>query len=228
MALTAPHIIIYSHGFGVRKEDRGLFTAVAKAIPDAKSLMFDYNPIHESSNTLTAIPLDEQARKLRKVINAARVEYPGAVIDMVCHSQGCVVAGLVKPRGIRKVIMLTPPTDMRESTVVEHLGRPQGIDIDVTARTRLPRSDGSTTVIHPEYWQSLAGIQPIKLYNMLARVTALRIISAKQDEVLGAVKFEGLGPGVSVVSLAGDHNFTDEESRKSMLYILQKELALTQ
>lgn len=226
MTLITPHIIIFSHGFGVRKEDRGLFTAIARSLPDVKSVLFDYNPINEASNTLTAKPLDEQARKLRKVINSTRAEYPGAIIDLVCHSQGCVVAGLLKPRGIRKVIMLTPPEDISEATVVEQLGARTGTVIDVAARTRLPRADGSTTVIHPEYWQSLAGIDPVKLYNKLARVTALRIMSARQDEVLGKVGFAGLDPGVSHITLDGNHNFDDEESRKRLLYILQKELAL--
>ena len=44
------HIVIFSHGFGVRKEDRGLFTAIYRAIPDIKGVMFDYNPINEKSN----------------------------------------------------------------------------------------------------------------------------------------------------------------------------------
>lgn len=224
MTSSTPHVIVYSHGFGVRKTDRGLFTAIAKALPDAQSIMFDYNPINEESNTLTVKPLNEQALKLRKVINTARTEYPDAIIDLVCHSQGCVVAGLVKPRGIRKVIMLTPPTDISEATTVERLGTRKGIDIDVTVRARLPRSDGSTTIIHPEYWQSLAGIDPIKLYNRLARFTALRIINARQDDVLGEVSFEGIDPAISLVTLDGNHNFDDEEDRTRILYILQKEL----
>lgn len=218
-------VVIYSHGFGVRKTDRGLFSAIAGNLPDARHVMFDYNPVHEESNTLTVKPLHEQALKLRKVINTARAEYPGAVIDLVCHSQGCVVAGLVKPRGIRKVIMITPPDDISEATVVGQLGTRAGVAIDITARTRLPRSDGSTTVIHPEYWKSLAGIDPVKLYNKLAQFTQLRIINAKQDEVLGKVNFETLNQAISVVALDGNHNFDEEESRKRLLYILQKELA---
>jgi len=223
---TTPHIIIYSHDFAVRKEDRGLFTAIAKALPDAKSIMFDYNPINDKSNTLTAKPLDEQALKLRKVINTARAEYPGATIDLVCHSQGCVVAGILKPRGIRKIILLTPPDDISEATLTKQLGARMETAIDVTVRTRLARTDGSTTVIHPEYWQSLAGIEPVKRYNRLARFTALRIINARQDEVLGKVDFEGLDPGISTITLEGNHDFADEESRRRMLYIVQKELAL--
>jgi esterase/lipase superfamily enzyme len=227
MTPNQTHVVIFSHGFGVRKEDRGLFTAIANALPDAKSILFDYNPINESSNTLTAKPLNEQALKLRKVINTARLEYPGSIIDLVCHSQGCVVAGMVKPRGIRKVIMLTPQEDVSEEVFAKQLSARMEEPLDVKVRTKLSRSDGSTTVIHPEYWQSLAGINPVKLYNLLARVTALRIINAKQDEVLGPVTFEGLDPSVSMITLNGGHNFDDEESRKRMIYILQKELVLS-
>lgn len=225
MTPTPSRIVIFSHGFGVRKTDRGLFTAIAAALPHERSVMFDYNPINEASNTLTVKPLQEQALKLRKVINNTRAEYPDAIIDLVCHSQGCVVAALLKPRGIRKVVMLTPPDDSSEAAVVEQLGTRRGIDIDVSVRTRLARADGSTTVIHPEYWQSLTGIEPVKLYNRLARVTKLCIINAKQDEVLGSMSFEGIDPAISLVSLDGNHNFDDEESRKRLLYILQKELA---
>lgn len=227
MTHTTQHFIIFSHGFGVRKEDRGLFTAISKALPDAESVLFDYNPIHERSNTLTATPLHEQAQKLRKVINSVRADFPEATIDLVCHSQGCVVVGMVKPRGIRKTIMLTPPTDMSEARVVKQLSARMETPLDVTVRTRLLRSDGSTTVIHPEYWQSLGGIKPIKLYNLLARVTTLRIINAKQDEVLGDVSFEGIDPNISLVNLDGGHNFDDEDSRNRVIYILQKELALS-
>ena len=223
---TPPHIVIFSHGFGVRKTDRGLFTAIADALPHAESVMFDYNPVHEQSNTITVKTLHKQALKLRNVINTTRNEHPDAILDLVCHSQGCVVAGILKPRGIRKVIMITPPDDTSEAAVIEQLGGRKGVPIDVTVRTRLARSDGSTTVIHPEYWQSLAGIDAVKLYNRLARFTKLRIINARQDEVLGEVKFEGIDPAISLITLDGNHNFNDEETRNRLLYILLKELTL--
>jgi hypothetical protein len=224
MTSDTAHIVIFSHGFGVRKEDRGLFTAISKALTDVESVLFDYNPINEKANTLTAKRLDEQARKLRNVINTARAEHPRAVIDLVCHSQGCVVAALLKPRGMRKIIMLTPPVDVSEMTVAGQLGKRRETAIDVTVRTRLLGSDGSITVIHPEYWQSLAGVEPVKLYNRLARFTTLRIINAKQDDVLDTISFEGIDPSISMVTLEGNHNFEGEEPRKRLLYILQKEL----
>lgn len=224
MPPTPTHVVIYSHGFGVRKTDRGLFTAIADALPDAQHVMFDYNPIHEESNTLTVKPIDQQVLKLRRVINTARAEYPGATIDLVCHSQGSVVAAILKPRDIRKIIMLTPPDDMDAETFAKQLGARTGTVINLGERTRLARTDGSTTVIHPEYWQSLAGINPVKLYNRLARFTALRIINAKQDDILGKAVFDGIDPTVSMVALSGNHNFDIPEDRARLLYILKKEL----
>jgi hypothetical protein len=226
MNSTNPHIIIFSHGFGVRKDAKGLFTAIARAVPDAENILFHYNPINDKSNTLTAKTLPEQVQKLRKVINTARAEYPGAVIDLVCHAQGCVVAGILKPRGIRKVIMLTPPDKMSQATLIEQLESRAEITIDPNVKTRVPLSDGGTIVVHPEYWQSLDGVEPVKLYNRLAKFTALRIINARNDDVLGPVSFEGIDPNISFVTLDGDHNFEEEESRARILHILQKELAL--
>jgi len=226
MQSSPNHIVIFSHGFGVTKTDRGLFTAIDRTLPDTMGVMFDYNPINEKSNTITAKQLPEQALKLRKVINNLRAEYPNAVLDLVCHSQGCVVAGILKPRDIRKIIMIAPPEDVSEATLIEQFGTRKGIEIDVSVRTRLARSDGSTTVIHPEYWQSLAGIEPVSLYNRLARFTQLRIINARQDQVLGAVSFKELDPTISAVTLDGNHDFDDEEARNRLLYILKKELAL--
>ena len=226
MNSTSPHIIIFSHGFGVRKDDRGLFTAIARALPDAESILFHYNPINDKSNTLTAKSLPEQVQKLRKVINTARAEYPGAIIDLVCHSEGCVVPAVLKPRHIRKIIMLTPPDDISRATLLSRLSAESEAPIDTTVRTRLLQTDGSTIVMHPEYWQGLDGVEPVKLYNRLAKFTALRIINARNDEVLGLVSFEGIDPNISSVTLDGNHNFEEEESRARLLYILQKELTL--
>jgi hypothetical protein len=80
------HIVIFSHGFGVRKEDRGLFTAVYRALPNTDAVMFDYNPIHEKSNTLTAKPLHEQAQKLRKVINDTSCTREATGYTQSCHA----------------------------------------------------------------------------------------------------------------------------------------------
>ena len=220
------HVIIYAHDFGVRKTDRGLFPAIAQTAPDAESVMFDFYPVHEVSKTLTAKPLDEQALKLRKVINTARAEYPGAVLDLVCHGQGCVVGALVKTRGLRKVVLLAPPAVLSSDALITQLGDRLESPVDTAVRTRISDTNGSTTVIQPDFWQSLENLEPVRLYSRLARVTTLRIINARSDEMYGSQDLSGIEPGISMITLDGNHNFDSPADRDRLLYIMKKELAV--
>ncbi len=61
-------IIIYSHGFGVQKDDRGLFTDIAKDLPGFEHFMFDYNEFDAEINTMSVTPLDKQAEILKEKI----------------------------------------------------------------------------------------------------------------------------------------------------------------
>lgn len=55
-------VVVYSHGFGVRKDDRGLFTDIAAALPEAESVMFDYGSWDEEhkEHTLSSYLFSEQ------------------------------------------------------------------------------------------------------------------------------------------------------------------------
>jgi hypothetical protein len=62
------HIIIYSHGFGTRKDDRGLLTDIAKALPLAESILFDYFEVDEIKKEMHICTIGEQVEKLKKII----------------------------------------------------------------------------------------------------------------------------------------------------------------
>ncbi len=206
-------VIIYSHGFGVKKDDRGLFTDIAHFLPDAEHIMFDYNEIDEVQNTLIACPLDTQAKLLTKQIAEARHKYPDADISIIAHSQGCVAVALANPSGIKECIFLAPPAQflglekreiyaMRPSTVTDDDGT-----------LRMPRRDGSTTIIRQDYWDSREGIVPIALYNKLAQHTSLTIITATDDEVLTNTDFSNLSHSVDLIKQKTDHDFTGDDAR---------------
>lgn len=204
-------IVLYSHGFGVKKDDRGLFTDIASSLDGFQHVMFDYNQINEQNNTLTVTPLHEQAEILKSQYDTLRNKYPEAIIDLVCHSQGCVVAGLAELGGVRKTILLAPPTRFlgseaklkqmseRESTVIEN-----GV-------VSYPRRDGSTTIIKQDYWQSRDKISdPIALYNHLSQETEVTVIEALSDEVLGESDYSALSDKVLHVQQEANHDFTNE------------------
>lgn len=199
--------IIYSHGFGVMKDDRGLFTDIEDMLPDFHHVMFDYNTIDEMHNTLTATPLDKQAAMLHEKIASTRSQFPSRRISIIAHSQGCVVAAMAAPHDIDNVIFLAPPTQflgIKRSKLAE---RP-GTVIEPDGTIYYPRRDGSTTIIREDYWKSRDGIDPIALYNTLATTTHLTIITATHDEVLSATDFSGLVDKIKIIELPADHDFT--------------------
>lgn len=200
-------IIIYSHGFGVRKDDRGLFTDIAASLPDAEHIMFDYNLADDAANTLAVAPLTEQAEMLRHKVAEAQTANPNAIIDLVCHSQGCIVAAIANMPGIRKTIFTAPPPNADVEEKIKRWRVRYGTQFTTEGTSYLERKDGSTTIVPPEYWTSLHNLDVQHLYNTLAANTKLVVITATNDEVLGEVVFDTLVPNIKIIEMATGHNF---------------------
>lgn len=200
------HIVLYSHGFGVRKNNRGLFTDIAKSLSDYEHIMFDYNQFDDVTNTLNARPLDQQVKILLKHLKLLGKDVS---IDLVAHSQGCVVAALASPSNIRAAILLAPPAEslgLKKKDV--YLMRP-GTKTGDDGRLYMPRRDGTTTIIGDDYFKSNEGIKPIELYNRFAGSTNLTIITATKDEVLSNASFTDLSKSIELIELETNHDFTD-------------------
>ncbi len=205
---TPNHVIIYSHGFGVQKDDRKLFTDIAKHIPHTMHHMFDYNNINKTTLEVTAAPLTSQAQMLNQQIKDIKAKYPHATIDIVAHSQGCVAVAIAMPRDISQIVFLAPPAQLpTKDRKLQLLALPtttEGSDGSI----RYPRRDGTTTIIGNDYWNSCEGINPPQLYNQLSDLTDLTIIKAHDDEVLGDISFGQLSPNIRYLEVHADHNFT--------------------
>lgn len=212
---SSKHIVIFSHGFGVRKDDRGLLTDIAESLPEVEAVLFDYFEVDEDKKTLTIRPLSVQAKMLNEVINDARASNPEATIDLICHSQGTMVAALANPDGIRKTILLAPTFDMG----IERSIKRYGSCVNLNGTSELPPVDGFVRIVPAEYWSERKNLKPFKEYNALAEKTELVVIEANQDQLLAKVDLKDLKPGVKIVSLDGDHNFTgvDREPLKTKL-----------
>jgi hypothetical protein len=218
------HIVIFSHGFEVRRDDRGLFPDIIAGLSDATPIMFDYGTFDPAANTLAIPALNQQAAKLKEVIAEAKRAHPGATIDLICHSQGCVVAALCKPSGIRKIIFTAPPAKLNVRDMTSIFAGRAGSHIDFRGDSRLSRADFSTTIVPKEYWASIEQLHPIALYNELAKATELTIINASQDEVIGKGNFSGLAPNITVTSLHTGHNFTGS-ARQELTRLTAERLA---
>ncbi|MBI2798082.1 hypothetical protein HYX70_02140 [Candidatus Saccharibacteria bacterium] len=201
------HIILYSHGFGVRKDDRGQFTDIASALPDCEHVMFEYNDFDEDSNTMTTTPIDVQAEMLKGKFNELANNNPDANIDLIYHSQGCVAAAL---SGIpaRKTVFITPPQVVSSNRAKKWKDR-QGATVESDGSIIAPRRDGTKTKITPEFISSVRGLGLEKLYNDLSNKTTLYVFIANNDDVLGKTEFDNLKADIR--HLPGDHNFSGDD-----------------
>lgn len=201
------YIVIYSHGFGVRKDDRGLLTGIAQALPEVASVLFDYFDVDEANKTLTTCPPSVQVEKLNRVIREAKESHPEAIIDLIAHSQGTVIAALAQPEGIRKTLFLAPVFDMSIERTLKRYGSRPDAEIHLEGISKLPALDGLTRIVPAAYWEERRTLQPFKEYNVFAEKTELAIIEAGQDEILQKVDLGALSPKVKVTTIDGNHNF---------------------
>lgn len=209
-------MIVFSHGFGVDKYSRGLFSDIANIFGEQNTLLFDYNKVNTANKTITLANLNDQASKLTGVLN--NIDEP---INLICHSQGCLVAALAKPVGLQSILFLAPASTTNSDAFKKLFGKRLSKGKNGNP-DRLKRKDGTTTLIDQSYWDSLDAVGDIeKLYADLASKTFLTIITAEADEIVGK-SFPKLKNKAEIHTLLGaDHNFTGD-SRDKLLMIFKK------
>ncbi len=204
------HIVIFSHGFGVAKDSRGMFSGIVSMLGDnVECVLFDYNIIDEISNTITIRPFGEQKNILEKIIAETKNKNPDAIIDIIAHSQGCVITGLVNPVGIHKIIFLAPPFDLKMQKLIKLFKERQGTEINFDGISKLARNDGTVSIVPKEFWQETKNLNPIDIYNNLALSNNVSVVNANQDEVLDIDNYVAI-KNVDTINIDGDHNFSGE------------------
>lgn len=205
------HIVVFSHGFGVDKTSHGLFTDIADALAPhgVESVMFDYNDFDPGTKETSVKPFSEQAEVLGSVIGRTARENPGATIDIVAQSQGAVMVALCDVSGVRRVVCMSPffHTDIHK--VMERYKRFPESEIDVKGVSRRVRSDGTVTVIPPEYWSERFATDVYDLYNRLALATDLTIIRAGEDTIMEGPDLLKIF-NAKIINVHGDHDFSAE------------------
>lgn len=214
------HIIIYSHGFGVRKDDNGLLDNIAESLSEVESILFDYYEVDEKEMKMYICPFSSQVKKLNSIINEVIAENSGAVIDLICHSQGTIIPALARSEGIRKTILLAPVFDMNlERSIARYRSNPDAV-INLDGVSEFPSSSGLTRIIPKEYWQERLAINSFKEYNKLSEKTELIIIEANQDQLLPKVDLHELDSRIKLISLDGDHGFSGP-ARSALIRVIR-------
>jgi hypothetical protein len=220
--MSSNHFIIFSHGFGVKKDSRGLFPEIAHTLNEFEPIFFDYNIVNEEKGELRIQEFSKQVQILENIINKIKAEYPNAVIDIISHSQGAVIVGLLKPFGIRKTVLIAPPYSSKIDKMLKNFTSRAGTIIDFENDSKLMRSDGSISIVPKEYWIERSEVGDLcQIYNDLGKTTELSIIRALDDEVLDVDVVQKVQTA-KTINLNGDHNFSGE-SRVLLLNELQRQ-----
>ena len=176
------HIIIFSHGFGVAKDDRGLFAGsegISEMLQEhgIETFLFDYNEVNEEKNTITLTLLSIQEQILKKNILEIQQKNPDAIIDIIAHSQGCLIPAMVKPKNIRKIIFLAPTLDVNNQRMINLFISNPNTHINTEGISILGHRDGTITFVPSLYWGEGEKTLPIPLYNTVGISSRLAAMS---------------------------------------------------
>ena len=208
--------LLFSHGFGVKKDSRGMFTEIAENFPNYTPVMFDYNFINEETNEVTVEPYSKQSELLSAELNSIYKSDTDAEITLICHSQGCIIPCLIQDIKIEIAILLAPP-----KILGSNMSRNKNAVKTEHGEFRIPRKDGTTTIVTKEFVQELDKTFPLEMYSNLSKSTNSFAVIAKQDEIIKDTDLSALADQIKIYEIDGDHNFTGK-NRKGLIETLSE------
>lgn len=211
-------VVITSHGFGVGHDSAGFFAELATIITDARFILFNYNETLPNGDVIVP-SLYDQAKLLEMAVDQTDSEY----ITIVAHSQGCIVASLAKlSNKVKHVILLAPPIQVSSKDIETKLKKQLGEHTSLEKGISLSRTSSGTMYFTKGYIESINEVQPLTLYETLARYIPTVVVRATQDELLGYIDFQQAA--LEIINLEADHNFTTSEVRRNLKTIIEKKL----
>lgn len=203
------HSVLFVHGFGVMRDARGMFTDIVSSLPEEyECTLVDLNT--KIGNTIFLSPFSKQVDILKGVRRSSAQE----TIDLVCHSQGCLVAALANLPNVRKAIFLAPALENNDKKMIEYFSRNPETKIDVEGTSTLARRDGTFTSVPSEYWKEIGSLDLNEVYNSFIKTHNTYVIKASQDEVVtknnSKISFDPL----QIMEIEADHDFTNNSREK--------------
>ena len=204
----APHMVVFSHGFGVDRTSRGMFTDIVKALPnDYGYVLFDYYEIKDKAVRISTF--EDQQRTLLTIIARLSERKDVKDISLVAHSMGCIVAALAQPPELKQVIMLAPPLSVGERTR-HYFTTKEGAKRHGDIWT-IPRRDGTTSSIPAALFDEIEQIEAAEILLDYATVQPYELLIPTDDEVLGDTDYNDLALDENITALTideADHNFS--------------------
>jgi len=209
-------IIVFSHGFGVDRFSRGMFSDIADSMPDEWGYMlFDYNKIEGSDVYLRSY--SEQVAMLNSVIGFAASLTKE--VYLIGHSMGSVTASLAYNETPKKVVFLAPPLrhggSARQKWAAYNGARYEnGILV-------VPRRDGTTSHIPDAFFDEAHEVHAMEAMADYSKIREFTIIQALEEEIIpNTADYDKLvSDRINLVKIHGNHNF-DPPHRSNLIHTI--------
>ena len=217
-------VIIFSHGMGLRKDNRGMFDDISQALKDSgiEMVTFDYCDFNSETSELSVLPFSANAKKLQAQIDLVLTRKPDANIIIIGQSQGCIIPALCDLSHISQIIAISPFFHTNIQETISRYKSNFKSEVNLTAITKRIRSDGTTTIIPPEYWKERFETDVVKLFNETALKTRLTLICPIQDEIMKYTELK-LIKYARIINADGNHDFSGQY-RSILINIIHKEI----
>ncbi len=217
--------IIFIHGFGVKKGFAHMFANISRPLEEneVESVVFDLNKLDDDGN-IHVNPFSKQIEIIKEVFDKVTEDNSeGDIIDLVCHSQGCLVAAMADLPGIRKTIFLAPATENDNQKSLKYFSQNPKTIINPEGESRIAKRNGKSIVIPKEFFEEKAKVSVEEIYKEYTRKNNCVIFKANQDQVVSNENLKNLFEGSKVVELDGNHSF-DGEARFEIVDSISREL----
>lgn len=216
----APTMVVFSHGFGVRRDSRGMFTDIVAALPaHVGYVLFDYD--RPADGGVRATYAVEQIERLRQVYTWAKQQPGVGHVGIIAHSRGCLIASLAQIHPLPMVIMLAPP--LAQGHARQYFTQKAGTERHGDD-WYVPRSDGTTTIIPEGVFEEFDTIQREKEFLEYAGLQSMLTVIAGADGVLGDQDYSQLASNanITLATVPGaSHDFAGE-ARRELIRLVQK------
>ena len=207
--------LIFVHGFGVKRDSRGMFTEIEASLANTMlSVRAEFSEVFPDS--CNALAFSIQRQRLGIITDYVQDKLNIDKFIYIGHSQGCLTIGLEQPRD-SQIILLAPPVESPFEAFIRTPGWCQrGSQLDIQGYSRLQRSDLVINV-NPIFWDEFKQIDAKSTYSILNQQNEVTMIFGGNDDVLGKQAYL---PEIKAYTIEdADHDFTGC-SRNELLRII--------
>lgn len=198
-------IVVFSHGFGVKRDSLAMFSDICSALPSNWGfILFDYNGV--DGQNITLAPYESQVQKLQAVLEFAHSKSKS--VYLIGHSMGAITSCIAGSTVPEKIVLLTPPVHGPRPKSNNSWAERPGAYYDGSTLI-VPRKDGTFSIIPKAFFEQSSKVDCTAVITEYSAIKNLVVVQALQEEVISHTENYDKLPSetLSLIKIPGNHNF---------------------